>query len=427
MTMQDTGCKMQDSGCKSLSCIVNRESCVGSHHASRITRHAGFTLVELLITMAVFVFVIAAATSLFVPLLTQFKQQAKMAETNIEGIVGLEIMRRDIQHAGYGLPWVIPTAVAYNEATTTTYNDCSGTAPCNPPRAVVSGNNTGTNGSDYLIIKAANVANNTASSTWTNLIYSSSACVSGSPYPPFGTNTNVCKRSWTPATENPDYLGANPYVIVITPGTGTTARTLSANGSAFTAQFSSLASAFLPTSATDDIRFVYGVDPTTALRMPFNRADYSISTSNLPSRCAQGTGVLTKTVISQANGGTTNALPLLDCVADMQVVYQLDMNDDGTIGTQSNANGSTVAGPESASAASVQATLADPSLLRQRLKEVRVYILAHEGQKDATYTSASSITVGEFGLGSTVSIGTNWQNYRWKIYTLVVKPMDLNK
>jgi hypothetical protein len=63
---------------------------------------------------------------------------------------------------------------------------------------------------------------------------------------------------------------------------------------------------------------------------------------------------------------------------------------------------------------------------------VRVYILAHEGQRDTSFTYPTNpIYVG----GSTNEIGsssgrpfdfsaagiTPWQNYRWKIYTLVVK------
>ncbi len=80
-----------------------------------------------------------------------------------------------------------------------------------------------------------------------------------------------------------------------------------------------------------ETRIVYGVDPDTDLRMPFNRADYFISNANVPQRCAPNTGVLEKVVVNQNGGGLTNFLPLLDCVADMQVVYRRDTNGDGTI------------------------------------------------------------------------------------------------
>ena len=67
-----------------------------------INRQDGFTMTELLITMTIFVFAIAAISNIFVPLLTQFKQQSRLAETQIEGAVGLDILRRDLEQAGFG-------------------------------------------------------------------------------------------------------------------------------------------------------------------------------------------------------------------------------------------------------------------------------------------------------------------------------------
>ena len=101
-----------------------------------IKREDGFSLVELMITMVVFVLFMIAATNVFTGLLTQFKQQSRQAETNIEGIVGLEIMRQDIEGAGYGLPW--NGLIAYNEVTgdPLSLND----SPTGVPRAIVSKN-----------------------------------------------------------------------------------------------------------------------------------------------------------------------------------------------------------------------------------------------------------------------------------------------
>jgi len=74
--------------------------------------------------------------------------------------------------------------------------------------------------------------------------------------------------------------------------------------------------------------------------------------------------------------------------------------------------------------------------VRNRVKEVRVYILAHEGQRDQNYTYPSqTIDVPAApdpgaGLGRTLDIKTSigdpdYQYYRWKLYTLAVKPIDL--
>jgi prepilin-type N-terminal cleavage/methylation domain-containing protein len=100
-----------------------------------INRKTGFTLMELIIVMAILGLVLAATSDTFVGLLRQYKQQGKIAETNIEGIIGLELMRQDVETAGFGLPWVIPTGVTYNEAAVG-YND----SPSSPPKAILSDN-----------------------------------------------------------------------------------------------------------------------------------------------------------------------------------------------------------------------------------------------------------------------------------------------
>jgi prepilin-type N-terminal cleavage/methylation domain-containing protein len=389
-----------------------------SEETVRGKHSGGFTLVELMITMVVFVLVIAGAAGIFAGLFTQFKQQSKITESNIEGVVGLDTLRRDIEHAGYGLPWSFQNTISYSEAIRTpgsNYND----SPKNPPRALVSGNNVGVNGSDYLVIKAINVARNQTCERWTVM-----------QTPPFTPTYNP--RVWIPESEN---LVNSDRVIVISPGGTGMVRTLVMDGSTFFTMFRNITSYPWSPSEAEGTRIVYGVDPDTDLQMPFNRADYFISSSNVPQRCAQHTGVLEKAVVNQGGGGLS-FLPLLDCVADMQVIYLLDMDGNGRPGTASNADGTSVATccqdqpSESSYAGAVPATLNDAGDLRNRVKEVRVYILTHEGQKDINYTYASrTITVGEFGLGNNFDletiIGTDRQHYRWKLYTLVVRPDNL--
>lgn len=363
---------------------------------------AGFTLVELLITMVVFVLAIAAASQIFTGLLTQFKQQSKIAETNIEGAIGLEILRQDLEHAGYGLPWVYSgTLSSYTEATSapaSSYNDSASS----PPKAILSGQNTGTNNSDYLVIKAVNIARNDPSRKSTRLI-------STSPY----------IRTWTPADENP---AGTDRVIVIKGGAGASLRELVTSGGTFYTTYSNVTNTpWRPTDNTDN-RIVYGINESTASAptMPFNRADYyirSLAVNELP-RCAAGTGVFVKATVN--HGGGTNILPLLDCVADMQVIYRLDTNADGTIDITTD---------------DIITVPLTHQQIREQVKEVRVYILAHEGQRDSNFTfnnvtcGAACITVGEFGLGQNFALTaiTDWQNYRWKIYTIVVKPENLRK
>jgi type II secretory pathway pseudopilin PulG len=384
-----------------------------------IKREDGFTILELMITMITFVIVIASVSSIFLGLVNQFKQQSKIAETNLEGLTGLEILRQDIEHAGYGLPWNV-TGVTdtngdgnlwdelsnYLEATgaAAAYND----APQNAPRAVISGNNIGLNSSDYLVIKSVNVARNDNCKKWTTL-------------------RSVGTRTWVPDRENVNKnddgtLNNNVRVITLAPGsTDANGQSLVSNAGPFSTTYPSVTAAPWQPTDTTETRLVYGVDPSTNLRMPFNRADYFIEVEpniDVPDRCAPNTGVLVKTVVRHNDGGF-DFMPLLDCVADMQVIYRLDTTGDGTIDNTTDD-------------ISVGLTAQQ---IRNQVKEVRVYILSHEGQRDVNYTFPNStIPIPDpsdpgFGLGSTFnlssSIGTGWQNYRWKIYTIVVNPNNL--
>ncbi len=355
---------------------------------------------ELLIVMAIFGFVLAGTSQMVVSLLTTNRQQSKIAESNIEGIIGLELLRQDLGKAGYGLPW--NGLISYSETASNPHS--LDDAPHTPktPKGIVSSNGGGWNNTDYLAVKAANVATNAASNKWTFLT-------------PANTTT-----LWTSATTTADNFSASDWVIVLTPGSLNTedqARTLIASGSAFSAQYNSTASLASSMSSTG---IVYGIDvgtntpALTTLRMPFNRADYYVSrpATGMPQRCAVGTGILYKAVVNQGDGTFMPGMPLLDCVADMQVIFRWDQLGDGVL--QPRDDISTLSAQD----------------IHDKVKEVRVYILAHEGQKDANFKYATNpIYVGADSFGSSLgrsfdfsAMGiTTWQSYRWKIYTLVVK------
>jgi prepilin-type N-terminal cleavage/methylation domain-containing protein len=386
-------------------------------------RQAGFTMVELMVTMVVFVITIAAASQIFTRLLTQFKQQSKIAETNIEGIVGLEILRQDIAHAGLGLPWNVtgiadtngdgvinfsdnvPGYTETGDPIYAAYND----APNNPPSAFRSGDGATAGGSDYLVIKSASAA--TTSTAGKNTRLTSSA--------PF-------VRTWTLYTDD---LSNTDRVIVLSPGaTDANSRSLVVNGGSYHTQYSMVA-AYAPADNTD-VRLVYGISAANAansLRAPFNRADYYISSANLPSRCATGTGVLNKATLNQDTAAASEftEMPILDCVADMQVIYSLDNDENGYFenGIGGDAYTNSLVG-------------LTPLQIRTRVKEVQVYILAHEGQRDTKFTfnnftagaCATCVRVGRsavLGRDFDLSVITDYLNYRWKIYTMSVRTDNL--
>ena len=397
----------------------------------------GFTLVELMITIVIFLLVIIAASNIFSSLLNQFKQQSKIAESNIEGIIGLEMLRSDIEQAGYGLPWDLNGA-AYTEAGVVTdpwstiwtdrqLNDGPPNNPVrgtdlghptsNPPGAIRALSGEALNGSDVLCIKATNIATNDTVKKWTYVLNT-------------GANS-VYQTAFNVADED---LLNNDRIIVIRPVLGTRERVLLRDSTGqFYANFNSNLATFggtgnnadfLPFANTFLAHIFYGISPSTANpRMPFNRADYYVRqpATGMPTQCAPGSGILYKAVLS--NNDTVNdtstppgsptltELPLLDCVADMQVVFALDANGDGTTDNWGDTN----------------ATLTAANI-RDQLKEVRVYILAHEGQRDNAYTSAATITATDPNVGAVINYDAataGTRNYRWKIYTMVVTPYNL--
>ncbi|MDP2156137.1 MAG: prepilin-type N-terminal cleavage/methylation domain-containing protein [Nitrospirota bacterium] len=389
----------------------------------------GFSLVELLITMVIFVFAIVAVANIFLGLLNQFKQQSKIAETNIEGLVGLKMLKADIEQAGYGLPYDINGA-DYDEASgldiltigfnATAYNDSG--APGNPPRGLLIGDRlTMTNRSDVLVVKATNVAINDAAQKWAYMTNNGAASTITAWTNAAGAN--IADENFT----NGD------LVTILRPVQGAAQRILQVSGGTFFATFNNiniLTSDLAPATNSFQTYLIYGISGTANPIMPFNRADYYVripTATPMPTQCAPGTGIFYKGTINHtAGGGSHSELPLLDCVAAMKVVLARDTNADGIIDNYLfNA------------AWPVGTTAAD---IRSQLKEIRIYILLHEGQRDVNYTytaQGADLLLGADHIGirdPQVGLAPGQElldytvpdrNYRWKIYSMVITPYNL--
>lgn len=397
-----------------------------------LTTARGFTLPELVTVMGLFVIILMISAEAFEKIMTTSSQQTTAAESQIEGIVGLELFRADLQQAGFGLPWVYQSPITFPECTEpplngadpTSLNDGGATSPARPPRAVIGINGddparpTGFNNSDYLAVKATVAGMNPVARKWTYLTYTGA------------TTPGSRVKSWRGAAAS--NLQAGDRVIVVRTGVvnGILRKTLVVEGGAYftTARVTGSVltfEGFTPPGPLETY-LVYGVDSGDLAGMPFNRADYYLDTPRKQNdTCAPGTGTLYKGVVDQ-DGGRVAPHALLDCVADLQVVYSLDTNGDGTVDLHDNAGLTALGTPPTAEA------------IRRSVKEVRVYILSHEGKRDRgfTYPSATGlIPVGEtlngvfygkqaFDLAAVA--GPGWQHYRWKVYPIVAKPMNLD-
>ncbi|OPY75941.1 MAG: hypothetical protein A4E65_03342 [Syntrophorhabdus sp. PtaU1.Bin153] len=355
----------------------------------------GISIIEMMITMTLVVIVLCLNTNTFGVIFKYSRQTNQAVGAQMDRAVGFEMLRIDLEQAGYGLPWSFQNTITYQEASSAGYND----APSGEPRALVSGNGVGYKGSDYLVIKSTTVGMSDTSQRWTYI------------------TDGVVPHSWgSNDLENGD------RVIVVSPQAqgGTYGKRLIMDGANFFTTFSttSFTAGFSP--PTGERYVIYGVDKDTDLRRPFNRADYYIASPSKGARtddsdgCAPNTGILYKATLNHGDGDLSAGMPLVDCVADMQVVYGLDTDNNGAIESRVNDISSLSA-----------------SDIRAQVREVRVYVLSHEGPVDPGFRYPNAnVMVGESAsLGRTFNlstIGTKWQNYRWKVSTLVVRTRGLS-
>jgi type IV pilus assembly protein PilW len=378
----------------------------------------GFSLVELLVVIAVFVIVIGIPYKLFIQELKTTIRENAISKTSIEKIPSLEILRKDIELAGFGLPWEIDN-VTYNEASSytpglyslnqNTFNDNN-----NAPRAIV-GIKDSKKSFSYLALKGTIFGLNKASNHWS--------------YIDKDGNLNIWPDN-CPANYN--NLAKGDRVIVM--DAGNRVMKIDNNSNAFYSTISKNADKSdtdpqnysLPSLASSTY-LIYGLNnPTNQSSSevaPFNRVDYRLyDGGDHKLECAAGTHTLGRTVMQQGSG-KMQSYPLLHCVADFQVGFGLDTNDNGTIDTWTQD----------------LTTLTKAEDVRNQLKQVRVYILMQNGTKDRHYNCPyTTIQVGEKITidGHTFKVGrigpdfdlttiTDYKHYRWKVVELIVTPQNL--
>lgn len=390
---------------------------------NRLEKNDGFTLIEMLIAMVLFIVVIMITANIFELMLPKTKTITKSEESNIEGIIGLEMFRRDLEQAGFGLFTDIDSPPPeYSEVLAASPQSAYNDAPNDIPRAIVAKNNLTSDvlpDTDLLVIKATNAALNPASQCWTSIKRPGSSKI-------WGANDLLESRK-----------GLNDHVVVVSQSfrNGELQRKLiydTGSPASFAVPYKadgSYAAPFAP-SSSDKQYYYYGIDSFTP-RAPFNRTDYYVKrvAGDVPDSCSPAAGVLYKSVMNQADG-RMQAIAVLDCVADMQVVLGWNTSGDPTgnvVDTWTNADGKAPSG----GATAADEWLIDSKEIRNRLKLVKVYILAQDGGFDRNYNNTdTAMRVGEDGeTGDPKFIDLTTldrRHYRWKLHRLVVRPKNLN-
>ena len=379
-------------------------------------KESGFSLIELIIYMALLGILMTMVFSSFIPVIQTSSRQWRIGETKIETGVGLDLLRSDLEHAGFGLPWEFPVGVTpspYSEPVAPVAPAAMNDAP-NVPRAVSSEDTSASslNGSDYLAIKAVNVVRNEASQKWGWLGRNAAHAVSvqslsDNAFDDAGVDADrviVIRPQVSPGENRRLVLDGTNYFVKPTPG-----------------NLTPFAPPETPNDPNGERYLIYGLDDSDP-RRPFNRTDYYINNAGVPAHCAPGTGTLVKATLNQGDDNFF-ILPIVDCVADFQVVYYLDTNGDGGWDTRADASG-------------LNGRTAQQ--IRDQIKSIRCYVLTHEGGVDATYTHPNAnINVGQIAedgvtlqAGRSFTLNTDnvcptWANYRWKVYSLAVTPRNL--
>lgn len=138
-------------------------------------------------------------------------------------------------------------------------------------------------------------------------------------------------------------------------------------------------------------------DPTCSSET-YTSVSYSLSATNTLSSCAQGTRNLLRAV-----GGGAGA-PILNCVADFDVRFELDTNGDGTVDTAQNSPPATT------------------TQILNQVKNIEMFVLMQAGNKDENLNSNETLNL-DVTL-SKASVTEDPSKYRWKVVRISGKPMS---
>ncbi|MGC9194485.1 MAG: prepilin-type N-terminal cleavage/methylation domain-containing protein [Syntrophobacteraceae bacterium] len=420
---------------------------------------AGMTLVELMVSLAIVLLIIASATVAYMKLLTTYKSQGALSESYIANLTSLDLIRYDIQMGGFGL-FTSFSAVGgaptnYNEAAAgsvpTPYYDPTklNDATTGVPRPFVFGASltvpvAGPNNSAVLAIKSTTAWINPTSAKWSTI-------------------TNLTRTLPTVTATSNNFVSGEHVTVIDDTGA------LQLFGASFNINYYGNASALGNNAYPSDpgrIFYIYGTDDNaTADRMPFNRVDYYLDNSpdnanvpGVPTYCAPGTYVLYRATISQIDG-TLQRSALIDCVEDFQVAFGVvSPNTSNAVKWQKDLCGENIPG----GAAGVHMTAAQE---QQYLRDIRFFVLYQEGRGKVSNTSdfnssSKTFNLGDQDIANSLDSGTylaggnNFQQvstgaladaatvdlngagtgftpnaqqaqYRWKIMEIDAKPMNM--
>ena len=368
----------------------------------------GFSLIELIVVIAIFAIIIGIPYKMFIKELKITMQEVGISKTSMQNIPSLEIIRKDIETAGYGLfRYDNNTSFSYQEAKSNTPSlysfdvDTFNDAPNKEPRAIVGKRDTSKNNFSYLVLKATSFGQSKVANQWS--------------YAYYDDTTNTVKINVWPNNNTANYnnLQKDSKVVVLKVGNKDNMKLKTNNNGEFYFVVNKT-----PTSTDNEIQdclkdcsikekatyIIYGLaTKKVSPRAPFNRIDYFLDDSqNKPSECAEGTHILYRGILD-SDGNIQKSQPILSCVADFQVKFIMKRYGD----TDDLTNYSS-------------------KIIREQLKEVKMYILMQNGVKDNNYSyDNDSVKVGDRIFKFTDMGIPNYKHYRWSVVEISATPKNL--
>ena len=346
----------------------------------------GFSLVELLVTVVIIVLVLSVAHLTYIHLLKGFKFGSEEEINELSQLIGLEILRLDLEHIGYGIPINETTLIVETNET-----DFSKRWDSNVELSIRSTlNNTNKKTRGWIIIEADS-SNSAIVSVDEREDKSSSVDISvwRADTKEAVANNNACA---SPSNDNEKY-----FRITINNSTNNITSGFNEN-------------CLFPTSGKFYyLGFPINTSVSNACNLIYcNKISYKLS-KNPSDFCNKNTGNLLRKV------GNSKGEPIIECVADWKITADLDTDSDG------------------------KADVYDTTLpsnnnsIRAQLKTVSLYLLVQIGKKNPNFTFTQTKNCGTNRCIDDPTVPSNiylvlpsdYENYKWKVIKLKVKPMNL--
>ncbi len=371
----------------------------------------GFTLIELIIAMGIFATVIVGLYSVFDKQLRYQVKEYRLAESEMELGIAKSLIERDLIMAGYGIM------------------DDYSTCPTPSPVSAVTATDGGSGNPDILTLRGTALGiGSRATQEW-------AAVATGT------TGT----AAFSVSVDDRENLKTGDRIIITNPSGGTygKTKTLRTQGSYWLYSYVSPTSkpvsvpsgTTFPSIEPGIVLYAMNVSGETEASVPYYTVRYylgSTASSTNPSYCAPQTGSLLRAE-SRTSTNPTGGDPVISCVLDFQVA--LGLTDSAASFDPYLAKNYPINRWDNGTTAASYT----PNDLNQRLKQIRVYILVQEGNKDSTYTyvnpdpnatAPDKIRVGELNLvggatGRDFQLTSAQRQYRWRVLTIIVTPRNI--